>query len=416
MTAQGIEAGAPGASLETSVFDSWRSIAAAIYLAIIGYGVLVGIPVISTAWVNLLGFTEAEVGRVAGADLGGLSIGSIIAAILAPKINRQLLVFGALLLCAGANILCMQTTSYEPVLLLRLVAGIGSGIYTGIAVATLGATSRPARALNMLLFVFAFSQALELKFLPMFSMNGIYWVFVVSNVLGIVVLRWLPAHPARIEPVLLEKGLADAARGASKAVRSAAKAVPKRAPWLVLAAIAFSYINIGAYWTYIELASVASPDADPDWVSQSLVWASFCSIVGCLVATVISDRFGLARPLLVTMFLHAVIVGMLAFGITDANIFISLFSFNFLWIFIDVYQTAAIANLDKTGRFVALVPGAQGFGQIIGPNAAASLLAYNMGYGPVFIMCAAASLIGMMIYGYMYLRLRRAIPALADAS
>lgn len=397
--------------IEAAAFDNWRSITAGIYLAIVGYGVLVGIPVISTAWVSLLGFSETQVGRVAGADLGGLSIGSVIAAMLAAKVNRQLLVFASIVLTAAANYLCMSFTDYESVLVLRLVAGIGSGIYTGIAVATLGATSKPARALNLLLFVFAFSQAFELKVLPMLSMDGIYWVFVISNLIGLLVLKWLPSRPAAIDMMPPESSLAH-----PTAADGLVQNVPRQAPWLVLIAIGFTYINIGAYWTYIELASAASPTADPDWVADSLVWASFCSIVGCLVATVISDRFGLARPLLVSMVFHVIVVAMLAFGINDVNIFISLFSFNFLWIFIDVYQMATIANVDKSGRFVAVIPAAQGIGQIIGPNIAASILAFNLGYAPVFIMCGAASFIGLLIYGYMYLRLRQVIPALADAS
>ena len=42
--------------------DDWRSLAIALYMVLVGYGVLVGIPVISTAWVTKLGFTEVEVG------------------------------------------------------------------------------------------------------------------------------------------------------------------------------------------------------------------------------------------------------------------------------------------------------------------------------------------------------------------
>ena len=49
-------------------FDSWKSIVISLYMTLIGYGVLVGIPVISTAWVTLLGFSEVEVGRVAGVE------------------------------------------------------------------------------------------------------------------------------------------------------------------------------------------------------------------------------------------------------------------------------------------------------------------------------------------------------------
>ncbi|MEM9289677.1 MAG: MFS transporter [Pseudomonadota bacterium] len=395
----------------TAAFDGWRSITAGIYLAIVGYGVLVGIPVISTAWVSLLGFTEVQVGSVAGADLGGLSIGSVIAAIFAARVNRQLLVLIAIAIAVLANYLCLSYTDYSTVLILRLIAGLGSGIYTGIAVATLGASSKPARALNLLLFVFAFSQALELYFLPKLSMNGIYWVFIACNVIGIPLIRWLPKRPA-----VIDMAPPDATLVADAEDKDILAHVPRSAPWLVLVAIAFSYINIGAYWTYIELAAAASPKADPEWVSSSLVWASFCSIIGCLVATVISDRFGLARPLLVTMLCHGLVVGMLAGGITDANIFISLFSFNFLWIFIDVYQMATLANVDNTGRYVALAPAAQGLGQIVGPNIAAIILAFNLGYGPVFLMCAAASFAGLVIYAYMYVRLRSEIPALADAS
>ena len=42
------------------------------------------------------------------------------------------------------------------------MAGVGSGIYTAVAVATLGASSHPARAYNIMLFLFAFSQAAEM--------------------------------------------------------------------------------------------------------------------------------------------------------------------------------------------------------------------------------------------------------------
>ncbi len=47
---------------------------------------------------------------------------------------------------------------------------------------------------------------------------------------------------------------------------------------------------------------------------------------------------------------------------------------------------------------------------------AASVLAYGFGYNGVFIMCAMASVAAMLVYLYMYLMLRKTIPALADAS
>ncbi len=93
---------------------------------------------------------------------------------------------------------------------------------------------------------------------------------------------------------------------------------------------------------------------------------------------------------------------------TETRFFASLYAFNFLWIFIDVYQMGSVANLDGTGRFASLMPAAQGLGQIIGPNAAASLLALGAGYDEVFLMCAAASIGAFIVYAFAYWRLRRA--------
>ena len=109
-----------------SEFDGWRSHAIALYMSLVGYGVLVGIPVISTAWVELLGFSEEQVGRVAGADLGGLALGAVLASLVVGRCNRRLLVLGgagAAILC---NALCMRYVSYEAVLWLNLAAPAGT--------------------------------------------------------------------------------------------------------------------------------------------------------------------------------------------------------------------------------------------------------------------------------------------------
>ncbi len=393
-----------------TVFDGWRSISLSLYMTLSGYAVLVGVPVISNAWVSLLGFSEVEVGRVAGADLGGLSLGALVAALLVAKTNRRLLVLVSIAIAVAANVFCMFIVDYDRVLWLRLIAGFGSGVYTAVAVCTLGATAKPARAFNMMLFAFAFSQALELYILPKLSMNGIYTVFIGCYLVTLPFLRWIPPHP-------VDKGLdveIDVEERGGGHHREH-KHVPAYVPWLVLAAIVITYINIGAYWAYIKLATIGT-EANPEWVDNVLVYTSFCSIIGCLFATIISNRFGLARPLLVALVSMAIIVGMLAGGINDISVVISVFSFNFLWIFVDVYQMSTVANVDHSGKYAALMPGAQGLGNILGPNLAASILAAGYGYSGIFIMCTCAALTAMLIYASMYIRLRQVIPALADAS
>ncbi len=391
-------------------FDDWRSLTIGIYMALTGYTVMVGLPVISSSWVNNLGFSAVEVGRVAGADLGGLAIGAVIAALYVAKVDRRYLVTGAALLAIAANVLCIFYQSYEATLWLRLAAGIGSGIYTGVAVATIAGHSRPAFAFSLELFAFAGSQGATLKLLPLLSIEGVYVVLIATYVVGLLFISWLPRHPVDKQ---LDVDIDVEESGGQHHTEH--KHVPAYVPWMVLTAIVFTYINIGAYWTYIELSTVDTA-ASPEWVASMLWVSSVFSVIGCLFAVLLSNRYGLSRPLLVTLVFQAGIVLMLVFGITNASVAFSMFFFNFCWIFVDIYQAATIANVDHSGRFPAMIPAAQGLGNFLGPNMAATVLAYGFGFDGVFILCAMASIAAMLVYLYMYLMLKKTIPALADAS
>ena len=390
-------------------FDDWRSLTIGIYMALAGYAVMVGLPVISTSWVNNLGFSEVEVGRVAGADLGGLAIGAVISALFVARVDRRYLAAGAAVFTIAANALCIVYQSYEVMIWLRLAAGIGAGVYTGVAVATIGGHSRPAFAFSLELFAFAGSQGAELLLLPLLSINGIYMALIGSFVVGLLFISWLPRRP--VDKTLDVEIDVEESRGRHHTEH---KHVPAYVPWMVLIAIVFTYINIGAYWTYIELSTVDSA-ASPEWVASMLWVSSVFSVIGCLFAVLLSNRFGLARPLLVTLVFQTGIVLMLVLGITNFTVAFSMFFFNFCWIFVDIYQAATIANVDHSGRFPAMIPAAQGLGNFLGPNIAASVLAYGLGYSGVFIMCASASIAAMLVYLFMYVMLRKTIPALADA-
>ena len=383
--------------------DDWKSLVIALYMVLVGYGVLVGIPVISTAWVTKLGFTEVEVGRVAGMDLGGLAAGSVFTAWIIQKVNRRILVFFGIVIAVAANALCIRYVDYETVLYLRFMSGFGSGIYTSVAVAVFGMSIRPALAYNLMLFSFAFSQALEMQVLPQLSMNGIYMAFIVCFLITIPFLGWLQSYPVsrnsdqdQIQEKRIDKKLS-------------------LVPWVCLFAIFLTYINIGAYWTYIELAALDA-NTNADLVGSTLVWASFCSLLGCFIATLLSNRFGLIRPLLIALITMATGVGLLSFGITEPKFLMSVFTFNLLWIFTDVYQMGSLANFDHGGRYSAYLPASQGLGQIEGPNLAASILSLNLGYESVFMMCWAAAMLAMVIYWLLHRYLRATQPELADAS
>ena len=376
-------------SAPVNPFDARGPFLLSLFMTLVGYSVLVALPAINGAWVDQLGFTDVEVNRVASADLLGLFIGAVLTSVLIRTWDRQKLTYLGIALAIIANGLCTRYTDYETTLMLRLVAGLGSGFYTAVAVAGLGAHSRPREAFNWMLLAFAVSQFLELQLIPHLTMNGIYVFFIATYVVTLPFVRVIPKTSPPPSPT-------DAPSDAQK---------PTLLAWIGIGAIVIAYINIGAYWSNIELAAEAA-GIDGDWAAQVIAWCVLLSFVGCFTAMWVLKKFDYDRPLLFTFVLMVIAVGLLAINFTAAVFVFSVAMFNFLWIFIDVYQMGGVSVADRSGSAAAFIPGAQGLGQTVGPFAASVMLDLGWGFDGVFVLCAAASAGALLIYTLIYLRFR----------
>ena len=373
---------------QANPFDARGPFLLSLFMTLVGYSVLVALPAINSAWVDQLGFTDVQVNRVASADLLGLFIGAVLTSALIRRWNRQGLTYLGIALAIGANGLCTQYVDYHTTLLLRLMAGLGAGFYTAVAVAGLGAHSKPREAFNWMLLAFAISQFLELQLIPHLSMNGIYLFFISTYVITLPFVRLIPT--AGVPTPAPESAAPSAQR-------------PTLLAWVGIGAIVIAYINIGAYWSNIELAAEAA-GLDGDWAAQVVAWCVLLSFGGCFTAMWILKKFDYDRPLLLTFFLMVLAVGLLAFNFTEALFVFSVAMFNFLWIFIDVYQMGGVSVADRSGSAAAFIPGAQGLGQTVGPFAASIMLDLGWGFDGVFVLCAVASAGALLIYTVVYLK------------
>ena len=370
-------------------FDARGPFLLSLFMTLVGYSVLVALPAINGAWVDQLGFTDVQVNRVASADLLGLFIGAVLTSVLIRTWDRQKLTYLGIALAIIANALCTQYVDYETTLILRLLAGLGSGFYTAVAVAGLGAHSRPREAFNWMLLAFAISQFLELQLIPHLTMNGIYVFFIATYVVTLPFVRVIP----KTSPL---GSTADATDDTQK---------PTLLAWIGIGAIVIAYINIGAYWSNIELAAEAA-GIEGDWAAQVIAWCVLLSFVGCFTAMWVLKKFDYDRPLLFTFVLMVIAVGLLAINFTAAVFVLSVAMFNFLWIFIDVYQMGGVSVADRSGSAAAFIPGAQGLGQTVGPFAASIMPELGWGFDGVFVLCAVASAGALLIYTLIYLRFR----------
>ena len=390
--------GAPNA------FDKWQTVTIAIFIALVGYTVMVSLPVLATALVEKAGFSAIEVGQIWGADMLGFSVGAILVAFTVAGINRRTIILAGVVLAVAANALCLVLDSYNAMIALRAAAGVGSGIFTAISVVTLGGATKPVFVFNLLLFGFAFSTAAELHFLPRLTMNEIYIFFMILAALCALLVRWIPARPLNAEELVLQEAGEDHVEDWH---------VPKILPIICLIAVCFTYINIGGYYTYIELAALHDGVA-PEWTGPVLTWSSICAIVGCALAY-LATRWGLFKPLFISLITMGIVVAMPATGINDVLFAVSIVGFMTLWTFIDVYQSAMLSHMDRAGSMVALLPSVQGFGNFLGPYLAAWVLTDQLRYREMFLVSGSMAIIALALYVLVSLFVRKRMPGAVAA-
>ncbi len=391
--------------------DQPKAIVAAIILGFAGTGVAMGMPMLVGSLAESLSFNEQQLGWLASSDMGGLFIGSFATALVVARANRRTLAYGGLFLVILSNFFSTQNQELLPLVLCRLGAGVGAGICYSTCTASLAGSHNSARTFSIFLFVLVTMNALIFYVFPMldarWGVNGIFAFYLIEAIPILFVIPMLPRYFSA--PSDEEAKSEDTTELVSKA------SVPLILPRLCLAAVFSFYIMVGAYWAFIERAGSAA-NISPEFVSGSLTWSQVFSLSAAFLAVILAKRFGQSKPLIFSLLAISLTMLMLAAQVDSATFVISVFSFSFFWIFIDVFQLGTLSNIDPSGRYAALVPAWQGVAQAIAPSIAGTLLAYQMGYGAVMTLCAAASAIAAAIYLHVYRELLKTSPELANAS
>lgn len=390
-------------------FDSTSAVFAAIVLGFAGTGVAMGLPLLVGSMANSLGFNEQQLGWLASSDMGGLFIGSVLASLFVVKFNRRYFAgFGLILVILG-NYFSTQNADLLPLMMSRLIAGVGAGICYSTCTASLAGSHNSARTFSTLLFVLVVMNAFIFYIFPLidgqWGVNGLFMFYLLQAIPILLILPLLPQYCAEDRD--------DHAPTNATADSVIHPSIPAILPRLCLVAVFSFYLLVGAYWAFVERAGVAA-DLSGQFISQTLTWGQIFSLTGTLLALWLARRFGQSKPLLFALMIMIVTMLTLAFRVDSATFIFSVFSFSFFWIFIDVFQLGTLSNIDHSGRYAALVPACQGAAQAIAPTMAGILLSYQLGYSSIMIMCALASSIALYIYLHVYRQLLEVAPALAD--
>lgn len=395
-----------------SIFDQPKAILAAVIISIVGNAVFIGMPMLVGSLADTLGFNEQQLGWLASADLMGIFVASIAASLLVNRVNRQLLVYVGISVAIAANFSSTIFQDFDSLFIVRIIAGLGEGMCYSVGVATLAGTHKTARNFSILLFVLVAVNAIELYTFPSISdewgVNGIFIFFCSAFVLTYFFVRWLPSSNKEAHNI-------EATNTTVKSTQATGNSIPTWIPWLCLAAVACVYINVGAFWAFIERLGVDANLSD-DFISTTLAVGTLFTLSGCAIATWMGNKYGQSKPLIAAFALMTAILFLLAFNVTPISYVVAATVFNFSWLFIDVFQLGTIGNIDHSGKYAALVPGAQGLTQSASPAVAGYILSQGYGYSGVMMLCAVGTISAMIIYTIVYGKLKLIAPDIADAN
>jgi MFS family permease len=301
----------------------------------------------------------------------------------------------------AVNFLSQYLYEYETFIAMRLISGIGAGAVYAVAVAVIAGSTDTVRNFTYLMFLLVLTNAIVLYSFPYisasFGANGIFRSFCVLFALGLLLLYWLPGGSGG-------NTVSSAPSGASANGHS--RQVPGKLIFICLGGIFSYYFMIGVFWAYVERIGIELGYTS-EWMGSVLSTGTALSLIACVMAYKVSRWFGLSKPLIGALLLLSLVNFCFALNFSSTFFLISIFAVMGFWNFVDIYQMGTVADMDHSGRFAALVPGAQALPLAIAPAVAGFLLDSNWQYSEIVWLWGIAAALACGSYSLVYWRLRR---------
>jgi hypothetical protein len=317
-------------------------------------------PAIVSGLRDALGYTNAQAGYVAAANVYGASAGALTAVFLVGRLRWKRIQVVTLLLLAAIDGASIGVRSLDTLIVLRALHGMAGGISIGIALAVMARTRIPQRAYGAQFTMQVLLGGIGLMFLPeAAARHGTGVLFVTLGGLALAALAALPLLPD-YHPVQ------QAAPGVAVG--------PRWTPLLATlgAVFLFQAANMALFAFIIPLGrayGLALPLID-----DALGAANWIAAVGSLAAMWAGDRFGRRLPLLVAA--GGAVVGTLAFLWSESPLVFMLANVvtGIAWSFTVPYLFGMCAKLDGAGRAATLGGFCSKMGLASGPLVAPGII------------------------------------------
>jgi predicted MFS family arabinose efflux permease len=333
----------------------------------VGLLAMLVLPFMIGSTMNGLQLDESQAGLLGTAEFLGVMIASLgIAPFMGKVPRRTVALLGAIVAVLG-NFSSMFLASYDALLLVRPLVGLGCGLALAAGNATVASAKNPEKLAGQMSMLFVALMVFAMEAFAYVSEKwgyaGVYGALAVTMLIATGFIFMLPQRASEpsssAEHPHAHRGL-----------------FAKASIFMLLAMFAFA-LRDTMMWAFAERIGQAAGYA-PSFLGSLFSIQAVIGIFGPLIASVIGSRYGLKMPVL----LGIILTGIVTFTILQSSETKLTYTAGVLFIsgtyfYALSYLTALAAELDTQGRVVAASGGFLVAGVAAGPAVSGYLIVHG---------------------------------------
>jgi DHA1 family inner membrane transport protein len=337
----------------------------------VGYLGSAGAPVIVQALIDA-GLDTQQAGDLGTVELTMLAIASTMVTPVVTRVSHRKLAMGGTVLAVVGLLISMLSESYGPMMIGRVITGIGSGLAISGANAAVAARDDAERIFALIWTMGGGVTAALTYGLPHVVTGGNYsmgfGVLLLLCLAGLPLMLWVPPRPSS------SKHPSDSNRDDSTIeAPDAARAIFGPAALLALAGMFIYSVAEQALWNFGYYIPVQA--GVPEEVVGSILSVTvLMGLAGGAFAAWCGTRIGRIWPIVIGSLLSLAGRWVFIASATSEWVFFGGLLWGLGFYFVSPYQIGLVAALDRHGRLAVAAGGAMNFGYALGPTIAGRVL------------------------------------------
>jgi predicted MFS family arabinose efflux permease len=327
---------------------------AAVGLGNLGFWVL---PLTIGILIDNLGFSQTEAGYLTSIEVGAIALGSFsMVPFTSGSLLRKLALLFAMVVI-GAHMLSTQAQSFQSLAVFRFACGFGEGVILASGYAAISRTENPDRLYAIVFVLVGIMASILLAILPLIvkTFGGSSYFITLACLTSVLIPAYLWSQTPE----------ADEGESHISEVTSAPRHDVLKVSLLLTAIFLVAFLE-ACSWTFVERRGIHL-GIDEVTIGYMLGICTIAGVSGGILASVLGNKFGRARPIGFALTLQGLCVALMYLSPYRNVFLIGLILWSFCLFFVYPYLLGAAASFPNSAKWTVIAGALMTAGSVFGP-------------------------------------------------